>query len=238
MPSDIISVLVVEDDDDLRESLREFLALSGHNVTVAASGRAFYRALDEFQFTVAVIDVGLPDQSGFVLAEYLRANTDTGIVMLTARDAEDDQLRGYESGADIYLTKPVNSRVLVSAIARLAERLRGKAGGGNSRLSAPPGSWFLSCSSWTLFSPDGYSIVLTSLEYRFLEQLAQSEKRQMGRENLLANLYQQDDDYSGRALDAMVRRLRIKITRIQVSSNPIKSIYGVGYCFSENILIK
>jgi len=232
-----ISVILVEDDDDLRESTREFLALTGYQVTAVSTGRGFYRALDEGQYVIAVIDIGLPDQSGLVLAEYLRANTTTGVIILTARDSEEDQLSGYESGADLYLTKPVASRVLGSAIARLAERLQGTPVDVQQQ-AEHPGVWILYREKWTILSPDGHSVALTSLEYRFIELLAQTEDRQIDREQLLPRLYQQSDDYTGRALDALVRRLRSKMTRMPVPANPIKSIYGVGYCFSEALILK
>ena len=215
------------------------MSFSGYRVTAVGSGRAFYRALDDKEFTVALIDIGLPDQSGLVLAEYLRANTTTGVIVLTARDTEGDQLSGYEAGADLYLTKPVNSRVLGSAIARLAERLKDKSGAIDVTTSGHPSAkWTLSREKWTLISPQGYAVTLTSLEFRFLEMLTQSKERQGERECLLATLYHQPDDYSGRALDALVRRLRNKLTRMPVPASPIKSVYGVGYCFSEQIMIK
>ncbi len=232
-------VIIVEDDDDLRESIGAFLRLSGYHVTAVGNGRAFYRALDEGEFNVAVIDIGLPDQSGLVLAQYLRANTTTGIIILTARDTEQDQLDGYTSGADLYLTKPVASKVLASAIARLAERVSG-----NPAVTAAAVSlsvltaWTLCRDNWVLLGPDSQSIPLTSLEFRFLELLATSPDQKATRDLLVSRLYQQADEYDSRALDALVRRLRNKLSRLSPPANPIKSLYGVGYCFSESLALK
>lgn len=237
MTTEPVRIIVVEDDDDLRESVREFLSLSGYQVTAVGTGRAFYRALDEASYTVAVIDIGLPDQSGLVLAEYLRVNTNTGIIVLTARDGEEDQLKGYDAGADLYLTKPVASRVLCSAIARLTDRLISKVPAGDPVGSVPTHAWRLCKEAWSLTSPGGQAIQLTSLEYRFIEFLATATDRQANREQLLSHFYRRADEYTGRALDALVRRLRTKLGSLPEPANPIKSIYGVGYCFSEPIAV-
>lgn len=233
MTTEPIRIIVVEDDDDLRESLREFLTLSGYQVTAVGTGRSFYRALDEASYTVAVIDIGLPDQSGLVLAKYVRANTNTGIIVLTARDSEEDQLDGYDAGADLYLTKPIASRVLCSAIARLTDRLKIPAD--TLPQSAQEHGWCLCKEAWSLTSPSGKSVQLTSLEYRFIEFLAKTADRQASRDQLLSHFYRRADEYTGRALDALVWRLRNKLGSLSDSANPIKSIYGFGYCFSEPI---
>lgn len=233
MGSDPVRIIVVEDDDDLRESVKEFLTRSGYLVTAVGTGRAFYRALDEGSYTIAVIDIGLPDQSGLVLAEYLRANTGTGIIIMTARDGEEDQLQGYDAGADLYLTKPVTSRVLCSAISRLTDRLTARV----ADEVVTSHSWGLCKESWSLTSPGGQSVQLTSLEYRFIEFVAMSAGQQASRDHLQSHLYRYADEYTGRALDALVRRLRSKLGTLPGPANPIKNIYGVGYCFSEQITI-
>ncbi len=240
METEPARVLIVEDDDDLRESIREFLSISGYGVTAVANGKGFYHALDNGEYNVALIDIGLPDQSGLVLAQYLRANTQTGIIILTARDTDQDQIDGYQSGADLYLTKPVASKVLASAIVRLLERLPNASPQGQVLQRQDLNvNWLLNRQSWTLLlDGENLPIQLTSLEFRFLELLAISHGTQVTREHLVEQLYQQTDDYSGRALDAMVRRLRAKISKRSDQPTPIKSIYGVGYCFTGNISIR
>lgn len=239
MPVQPLSVILVEDDEDLRESTKDFLLCCGYQVTAVANGRSFYRALDEGEFSVAIIDIGLPDQSGLVLAEYLKTNSTTGVIVLTARDTEDDQVKGYEAGADLYLTKPINTKVLASAVSSLAERLNGKfCENAPVKATTPAGRWILLKEKWALMSPDSQLIELTSLEFRFLELLARADNRQLKRDQLFSHLYQQPDSCSDRVLDALVRRLRTKMQCLPVPINPIKSIYGVGYCFVEPLLIK
>ena len=229
-------ILIVEDDQVLRESVIEYLKLIGYQVTGAGSGREFYRALDAGSYDIAVIDVGLPDQSGLVLADYLRENSNTGIIILTARDSEEDQHSGYEAGADLYLTKPVSTRVLASAIAKLSERLMPSTLPTFTEVQA---GWVLDLTSWTLSTVESASVKLTSIEIEFLKLLSKSDGGGASRDTLLQHIYpNRIDDYSSRSLDALVRRLRGKISRLPGKPNPLKSSYGIGYSFSEPLSIR
>lgn len=234
------NVLIVEDDTDLRESITEYLRLSGYRVTGVGIGKALYRAIDEETYHVAVIDLSLPDQSGLVLVDYLHRNTDMGIIILTATDTEESQLAGYQSGADLYLIKPISSSVLESAIARLVKRLNAKE---NAPVRHEPeheaDCWTLHKDKWLLIPPYGQSISLTAMELRFLTKLATHPDNLATRSELLQEFYDRTDEYTGRALDALVRRLRNKLSKQQdVSSSPIKTVYGEGYCFTELLQIK
>ncbi len=233
MPIEPLSIIIVEDDQVLRESMMEYLSLVGYQVCGAGSGREFYRALDHGSYRIAVIDVGLPDQSGLVLADYLRDNTNMGIIILTARVGEEDQHKGYQAGADLYMTKPVSVRVLASAIGQLASRLTPSPAMVQKEESA---CWVLDHALWTLMSPQNGTIDLTSMEMDFLKILMQSSGGVIAREHLIKQLYpNRTDDYSGRALDALVRRLREKISCISGKANPVKSSYGVGFSFAEPV---
>lgn len=237
MSNEPIHIIIVEDDHILRESLIEYLALVGYHVTGAGSGRDFYRALDANSYSIAIIDIGLPDQSGLVLAEYIHANTTMGIIILTAVDGEDDQHRGYEAGADLYLTKPVSSRVLASAIAKLASRLTPLKD--SVRLEKDTLDWILDQTSWMLISPQNIPIALTAMELEFLKELAKSSGSATNRNLLIQRLYpNRSDNYSSRAIDALVRRLREKISRVPNCTNPIKSAYGIGFCFTEPLSVR
>lgn len=234
MSADPIRIIIVEDDHILRESLIEYLTLVGYQITGAGSGREFYRALDASSYNIAIIDIGLPDQSGLVLAEYSRANTTMGVIILTAVDGEDDQHKGYEAGADLYLTKPVSTRVLASAIAKLANRLT--APKDSVRQEKENLDWILDQTAWKLIAPQNIPIALTSLELEFLKLLAKYSGSAVSRNLLIQQLYpNRSDDYSSRAIDALVRRLREKISSLYNGSNPIKSAYGIGFCFAEPI---
>lgn len=229
-------ILLVEDDADLRESTLEGLTLSGFQTSGVGSGREFYRALDnDGPFTVAIIDIGLPDQSGLVLAQYCRANTSMGIIILTAHDSDEDHFRGYEAGCDLYLTKPFSNRALASAISRMVERLSAQqplAENGARNSSRPP-RWALDRNTWSLLTPSSGTISLTAREMELLTLLLETPGETVAREHLLQRLYPRIDEYTGRALDALLRRLRAKTERSGCEPLPVKTVHGVGYCLSE-----
>lgn len=231
-------VILVEDDIDLRDSISEYLTLSGMEVTGVGSCLDCYNALKHADFQVAVVDVSLPDQSGFVLAEYLRANTNLRIIILTARKSLEDRVQGYSSGSDIYLVKPVDTRELLAAIKSLAGRqrhyLRGE---GPQHLPAKTGTWQLHKGAWTLTTPEGTKMELTSKEFRFLEALIEIPERPVGRDRLISLLGYSDDEYANRAMDSLIRRLRRKIEERTENPAPIKTVHSIGYCFTASAVI-
>ena len=213
----------------------EYLALAGHDASGVGSCLEFYRALAEASFSVAVVDVGLPDQCGYVLTEYIRKNTAMGVIILTARDAAEDRVRGYDCGADLYMVKPVNCRELAAAITNLSVRL-----GKRSPESVPslaPEPWRLVRQQWHLVTPAGSAILLTAKEMQFMECLAESAGSPVRRETVLAVLGYRGDGYASRAMDSLVRRLRRKIEEEPCTPSPIKTVHGVGYCFAETLVI-
>lgn len=228
-----IQVLVVEDDHDLRESVVEYLCLAGMTASGVGSATECYHTLSSGDWSVAVVDIGLPDQSGYVLVEYIRSNTSLRVIILTALDAIDDRVKGYDSGADIYLVKPVDCRELAAAILSLAQRQL-------AEVDQPPSTaqletWALDRSGWALVAPGGINITLTAKEVRFLNLLASSPGKPVERETLLTSLYLRHDEYTSRSLDSLVRRLRSKIATVTGNTAPIKTAHSVGYCFSASL---
>lgn len=229
-------VLFVEDDVDLRDSLSKYLTMAGYEVTGVGSCLESYAALTNGNFQVAVVDVSLPDQSGFVLAEYLRTNTDLKIIILTALERLEDRLRGYAAGAHNYFVKPVDARELLAAVTSLSQR-EDPARTTKSAGDKSGEEWELLRSSWQLLTPAGESIQLTSLELQLLELLALNPGRAVSRNTLLTSIYSRNDEHSGRALDSLVRRLRAKITACG-HPLPIRTAHAVGFCFSAPILLR
>jgi two-component system, OmpR family, response regulator len=229
-----IRVLVVEDNHDLRESVVECLTLAGLAAVGVGNAAECYQALVSGDFNVALVDIGLPDQSGYVLANYIRANTALAVIILTARDALDDRVRGYDSGADLYLVKPVDGRELAAAVTSLAQRQKLRAEPQPAALPAHD-AWSLHLGSWKLAAPNGTSSELTAKEMQFLELLATTPGRAVMRDTLLNKLYLRHDEYTSRSLDSLVRRLRAKVTADTGVPVPIKTAHAVGYCFSATL---
>ena len=222
-------VVIIEDDRDLRESIIRFLSVAGVAAEGVGSVLEFYREVVTHNFDVAVVDVNLPDQSGFTLADYLRRKTDLGIIIITARDGMEDRVRGYGAGADLYLIKPVNMPELAAAIISLARRRRER----TTPVVAPPPAeqWILERASWTLISPLGVRVLLSGQERALVKCLAEAEGESVARADLCAVLGY-DDAGDSRALDSIVQRLRRKIGSTTGRPAPLESGYRRGYGFS------
>ncbi|MGA8890210.1 MAG: response regulator transcription factor [Anaeromyxobacteraceae bacterium] len=229
--SEKISVLLVEDDEPLRESLASYLRLRDFEVIAVGDGLSFYRKLAGARFAVLVVDLGLPDQAGEVLVDYARRNTDSAIVVVTARDTIETRVGTYKSGADLFLAKPVDGRELAAALASLGSR-RPPAG------SAPPRApWRLVTRERMLLGPGGERVPLTPKEHRFLQHLAAGAGRTVRREDLLGALYGRTDESAGRALETLVRRTRQTIAEKAGGIAPILTEHGVGYAFTESVAV-
>jgi len=230
-----IKVVLAKAQKDTRDSLVNALNLAGIDTTGVGSGLHFYRALAESCYSIAVLDTDLSDQNPYILAEYCKNNTCMGIIMLSNWSTVEDRLRGYKSGADIYLTNPVDARELVAVVLRLANRF-----GTNGCAAAkptPPGSWQLLKKSWQLVTPSGSPITLTAKEIQFLSCLAEVAGKPVRRDFIFEALGYRDDEYANRAMDSLVRRLRRKIEDTCPLPSPIKTIRTQGYCFSAAIFL-
>jgi len=232
-----INVVLVEDDEDLRDSVVEWLELCSMHVNAVGSAAEFYQVLPKCDFQVAVIDVGLPDQSGYVLAEYIRANTGIAIIMLTARSTIDDRIKGYGSGADLYLVKPVDCRELSAAIVSIAQRVRKLPAEVPDVAKTVQQLWTISAAQWQLNVAGEAQIALSVKELKFLELLAATPGQPVLRKTVLTELYQRHDDYTGRSLDSLVRRLRAKVQAKTGIEIPVRTVHAVGYCFVGAIAV-
>lgn len=228
-----IKVLLVEDDKDLRDSVLEWLELDGMQITAVGNAAEFYQALAKSSFQVAVIDVGLPDQDGYVLAKYVRTNTSMGVIILTARSAIEDKLKGYHSGADFYLVKPVDCRELSAVIVSIALRVQ-KPG---AEVAEVQDRWTISVTQWELRFAQDKQIALSLKELMFLELLASKPGLPVQKRTILTKLYQRDDYHSSRSLDSLVRRLRAKVVSQTGVDIPIRTVHSVGYCFAGEIVL-
>lgn len=224
-------VIFVEDDDRLRKNIVELLRLEGFDVAGTATALEFFQELSLHRYDVAIVDLGLPDKSGYEIVKSLRESTKLGIIILTARDGMNDKLKGYECGADSYFVKPVDCRELAAAIRSLMSRLE------RDVTDAPKEEaetkWDLDKQTRTLVSPANVQIKLTAKEWAFIEALKAKEGEPVSRETLLTTLgYNADGPYGSRALDVMVVRLRKKIKEETGLESPILTVYSFGYSFA------
>lgn len=230
-------IIVVEDEDGLREQLVAYLTLSGFDACPAGSAGELYRRMAVERFGIVVLDLRLPDEDGLSIAAHLRKQLDVGIIMLTARTGSDDRTRGFDAGADIYLTKPLEMPELVAAVRSLSRRLglgadRGAAAGTRPvSVEAPAAAWRLDKAAFTLEAPNGKQVNLTINEVSLLARLTAQPGVVVSRGELLGALGYDPLDPGNRNLDAALRRLRLKVEASVGCQLPVRTIHSVGYIF-------
>lgn len=219
-----MNILVVEDDHLLNSALCYNLSAAGHQA-LSAFSLAQARELAAQPWALVVLDVNLPDGSGFALCRELKAlRPDCGVIFLTANDLEQDMLRGFELGADDYVTKPFSMNVFLKKIAALLARLQ-PAGAGRVYEDGRLCIRFEQLQA-TL---DGQPLALTPMEYRLLEVLTAHPQTVLTRRMLLEKLWDPAEKYvDEHALTAAVSRLRAKLEKPGMSPY-FRTVYGMGY---------
>jgi len=234
-------IIIVEDDKPLLNSVVKYLTLDGYQVTGVSTAYEFYQQMYKEPYAVAILDVGLPDQNGLVLTEYVRNNTDMRIIMFTARASVDDQIAGQQAGADIYLIKPVDFRQLSASIATLLGRLAQEPPKPlfvpNNPVSQSQGSWRLFPSNWVLETPLGVRIKLTTKELDFMTLLVSNPKAVISRLELRDKLGYFNTESGNHALQSLINRFRQKIESHNIPS-PIQTAHAVGYTFIGEIVVE
>ncbi|MCW0235207.1 MAG: response regulator transcription factor [Ferrovibrio sp.] len=223
-------ILVVEDEPSLRGDLVEYLTMQGFAVDGVGTARDLRAELAKpDKPAIVILDIGLPDGNGFDLAGEIRARHDCGIIMLTALGEADDRIRGFESGADIYLVKHSSLREIEATVQSLLRRLQDP---GNRAVGRAPDQWRLHTATWNLVAPNRSEIKLTATELAFVTALLERAGQPCSREELAQLLARPQTSWDNRHLDAVVNRLRRKIKDYAQIEAPIKMIYGRGYAFS------
>lgn len=228
-------ILIVEDEPHLRQDLGDFLELHGFEVTGVSTARDLRSALtDASPPAVIVLDVGLPDGNGFDLTREIRQSHDCGIILLTAFGDSADRVRGFDSGADIYLVKHSPLREIEAAIRSLLRRT------GNLPMTADSdkGRWTLDTANWAMIAPGGQVLKLTATEFAFLNLLCKRQGEVCPRDELVRVLARPGGHFDNRHLDAIVSRLRRKLERTTNLPSAIKVVYGVGYTFTADIAVE
>lgn len=229
------NIIIVDDDPVLLANLTEYLALDGFRVKGVGCALDFYAAISTDVYEAAVVDIGLPDRSGYEIISHLRENFDMGIITLTARGTLADKLKGYDAGADQYFVKPVDSREISAAVKNLLRRLEHPPDRAPSGFG---GAWGFSRDRWCLVSPQGHEIRVSIKERAFLTRIINAKGEPVSRSDLFGPLgyfHDKDDLYATRAMDVMIARLRKKIAKSTSRQAPIKTIRGAGYCFTEPV---
>ena len=224
------TVLVVDDERQIATIARDYLTRAGFSVTVAGDGASALAMAREKRPDLVVLDLGLPKLDGLEVARVLRRESDVPIIMLTARVDETDRLRGFEVGADDYLTKPFSPRELVARVSSVLRRARYDPGRA-SRFEVAD----LSIDSDKLrVERRGTAIDLTATEFQLLAALARHPGRVFTRAQLLDAVRGTEVESFERAIDAHVKNIRRKLERDPHRPKYVMTVYGIGYKFAES----
>lgn len=214
-----VPLLIVEDDPDLAGELQFLLQRHGYDVTVALRGAEVQPWVRTHPAGIVLLDLGLPDEDGIQIARRLADTPDLRVVMLTARCTREDRIEGFQAGADVYLTKPVDLDELLAVVNRVARRL-------------PPtdAMWELHPRQQALRSPCAATLPLTAQETAFLQLLADSPGSGADRRRIEAHLWGVIPIDTDRRLEVMVARLRKKIrSHVGDDAELIKTRWRGGY---------
>ncbi len=224
-----MSKIIVADDEQLIRSLvADFLEKAGHTVLQAQDGaEALQLFNDNKDVALCILDIMMPELDGWEVCRQIRKTSDVPIMLLTARSQDFDQITGFDSGADDYVTKPFSPVVLVKRVEALLRR------SSSGMKSDKDGLWGLVIDHDALeVRLDGKKIELTVKEFKILEKLSQSVGRVYSREQLLDDVW--GFNYFGdiRTVDSHVARLRTKLSKW--GEEHLKTVYAVGYKLQEN----
>lgn len=245
------NILVVDDDEDVRDLIAGYLEEEGFAVSTAMDGDGLRAALDGPPIDLVILDLKLPKEDGLTLTRYLRGERPgIGIIILTGKGAPVDRVVGLEMGADDYVAKPFDLRELLarvrSVLRRTAELARAAEGAKPqetiTRDIAGPrelltfAGWTLDLSGRELMAPDGRPVQLTTAEFALLSTLARRPNQVFNRDQLLSAVNNREWEPFDRSIDVLVMRLRRKLETDSANPELIKTVRGVGYVFTPRVL--
>jgi two-component system phosphate regulon response regulator OmpR len=222
-------LLIVDDDDRIRELLKEYLAREGYRVTGAAHAAAARRLMELIEFDLVVLDIMMPGESGLDLTTWVRSKAETSstpVLLLTARGEADDRVEGLSRGADDYMTKPFDPRELALRIEAILRRTGGKP---MSPREIKLGTAVFDMERLEL-TRDGAPLRLTEAEAQLLKTLALSAHAPVERISLSPDTA----DITGRAVDVQVTRLRRKLEVDPKNPRYLQTVRGVGYMLAPD----
>ena len=214
-------ILVVEDDLDIQELLKNFLQEVGYEIVLASDGVEALSTFSSAQFDLVLLDVMLPKIDGFAVCELIRKQSQVPIIMLTALSGEEEQIRGLDLQVDDYITKPFSMPILIRKIAAVLRRSSGPQEDEHKTITYQ--NLLLDFDNHTA-TVDGTTHELTQREFEVLKELLTQQGRILTRQNLLDKLWRYDFYGDERVVDTHIKNLRKKL-----GIDFIQTIRGVGY---------
>ena len=214
------SILIIEDEQEIADSLQYALSTEGMKPTWVTNGQDASQTIQQNNIDLCILDVGLPDCSGFDLLKQIRKTSEVPVIMLTARSEEIDRILGLELGADDYVSKPFSPREVVVRVKAVLRRT-----GSNE-----PTTQGISLDQETKrVSYNGTTLDLTRSEYILLETLMAHPKRIFSRRQLIESVWSTQHPSDDRVIDTHVKTLRAKLKEVDEQSQLIVTHRGFGY---------
>ena len=224
------TILIIEDEPDIRKTLEYNISREGYEVISASSLSEARQNLESSSFSLLLLDLMLPDGSGLDLFRELKqdkSKSSMPVIILTAKDDEVDKVVGFELGADDYVTKPFSVRELILRVKAVLKR--GVSKSDNVEVQRQFGELKIDVDSHEVFVNDE-QISLTALEFKLLRQLVDRRGRVQSRDQLLSDVWGYSSDVTTRTVDTHIKRLREKLGDM---GKYVQTIRGVGYKFTR-----
>lgn len=237
---DATHVVVVDDHNDIRDLVREYLEHQGYKVSVAEGGATLRRILARQTVDLIILDVMMPGEDGISLCREVRASGDIPIIFLTAMAEDTDRIVGLELGADDYLVKPFNPRELLARIRAVLRRATSATPARTilNRRIVRIGQWKLDLGRQEIFGDDNVGIPLSTAEFRLLKVFIERPGLILSREQLLDLTVGRTADIFDRSIDNQVSRLRKKIEENAKNPSIIKTHWGGGYSLCTEVVFE
>lgn len=219
-------VLIIEDDEDLREGLSFSFLSDGYEVMDVGTKREGLKEIEKNRYDIVLLDCNLPDGTGFELCREVRGFSDVPMIMLTARDTEMDEIKALELGVNDYLSKPFSLGVLKARMKRiLQEKVKPE-----KITSGPVAIDQNSCKVYKR----GEEVFLSKLEYRLLLYLLENKNHILSKEQILDKIWDSDGRFvDNNTVSVNISRLRTKIEDDPSHPSWIKTVHGIGYIWKE-----
>lgn len=231
-PGGATHIIVVDDEADLREAVRDYLVAQGFIVSTADGGAALRAILAERPADLVILDVRMPGEDGISIARDIRGRAPIPIIMLTANRDVVDRVIGLEVGADDYLSKPFDLRELLARIRAVLRRaVRPQAAPAADRQEIRFGRCMLNLDSRTLYATDGMPVPITTMEFDLLRAFAERPNRVLTRDQLLDLAHGMGSTPFDRSIDTRIARIRQKIEPDPRLPTTLKTVRGAGYMF-------
>jgi two-component system catabolic regulation response regulator CreB len=221
-------ILIVEDEPAIADTLLYALRTEGFDPVWHPTGRAGLAALTAEPFALVVLDVGLPDGSGFDVCKAIRLRSSVPVIFLTARNTELDRVLGLELGGDDYLVKPFSPRELTARVKAVLRRAAATPVAPVSAAGAPPPELVVD-DARCVIRYRGVALELTRYEFRLLRALAENPGRVYSRDQLMTAVWEDPGASLDRTVDAHIKMLRAKLRAVAADADPIQTHRGLGY---------